>query len=113
MTPIKIETASKTTYHVAAVMACNYLVALLDASTMLAEQAGIERTIDRPALKNIAAATLNKQTSRADSNTVLAPIDYRAGCLVLRMRIFCIISCEPGRYFRAVSKYSNASACLP
>ena len=40
--PVRIDPGGKVLYHAAAVMACNYLVALLDAAVSLARRAGVD-----------------------------------------------------------------------
>ena len=45
--PVPIASAAKPLYHAAAVVACNYLTALLDAAGALCRQAGIDAA-DRP-----------------------------------------------------------------
>ena len=48
--PARLDAAGKALYHAAAVMACNYLAALLDAAEDLMGQAGIDRHVARRAL---------------------------------------------------------------
>ena len=72
--PVQITTASKTAYHAAAVMACNYLVGLMDASILLAEGAGIDRQTARSAFQHIAAATLNNVAEMGTVDSLTGPI---------------------------------------
>ena len=72
--PVQITAATKTAYHAAAVMACNYLVSLMDASIMLAEEAGIDRPTACSALKHIAAATLNNVAEMGTAEALTGPI---------------------------------------
>jgi len=72
--PIQISSTSKTLYHAAAVMACNYLVALMDSALVLAEKAGIDRTIAWSAIEPLVATTLNNITEMGTINSLTGPI---------------------------------------
>ena len=72
--PIQISSTSKTLYHAAAVMACNYFVALMDSATVFAENAGIDRTTAWSALEPLVATTLNNITEMGTINSLTGPI---------------------------------------
>jgi len=72
--PIQISSTSKTLYHAAAVMACNYFVALMDSAIVFAEKAGIDRTIAWSALEPLVATTLNNITEMGTINSLTGPI---------------------------------------
>jgi len=72
--PIQISSTSKTIYHAAAVMACNYFVALMDSAIVFAEKAGIDRTIAWSALEPLVATTLNNITEMGTINSLTGPI---------------------------------------
>ena len=75
------------TYHAAAVMASNSLMAVIDASLVLMELAGIERALARGALESLSrtsldnafrhgpAAALTGPVARGDATTVAAHLD--------------------------------------
>jgi predicted short-subunit dehydrogenase-like oxidoreductase (DUF2520 family) len=72
--PIQISSTSKTLYHAAAVIACNYFVALMDSAIVFAEKAGIDRTIAWSALEPLVATTLNNITEMGTINSLTGPI---------------------------------------
>jgi predicted short-subunit dehydrogenase-like oxidoreductase (DUF2520 family) len=72
--PIQISSTSKTLYHAAAVMACNYFVALMDSAIVFAEKAGIDRTIAWSALEPLVATTLNNITRMGTADSLTGPI---------------------------------------
>lgn len=72
--PVRISSASKTLYHAAAVMACNYFVTLMDSAIMSAEKAGIDSTIAWSALEPLVATTLNNITEMGTVNSLTGPI---------------------------------------
>jgi len=72
--PIQISSTSKTLYHAAAVMACNYFVALMDSAMVLTEEAGIDRTIAWPAIEPLVMTTLNNITEMGTINSLTGPI---------------------------------------
>jgi len=74
MKPVRISSKSKTLYHAAAVMACNYLVALMDSAISLAENAGIDRTTAWLSLKPLVTATLNNISSMGTADSLTGPI---------------------------------------
>jgi predicted short-subunit dehydrogenase-like oxidoreductase (DUF2520 family) len=71
---IQISSTSKTLCHAAAVTACNYFVALMDSATMLAENAGIDRTTAWSALEPLVATTLNNVTRMGTTDSLTGPI---------------------------------------
>ena len=72
--PIQISSTSKILYHAAAVMACNYFVALMDSAIMLTEKAGFDRTIAWSAIEPLVATTLNNITEMGTINSLTGPI---------------------------------------
>jgi len=71
--PVRIDPAGKVLYHAAAVMACNYLTALLDAAAILCQSAGIDRDTALAALKPLAAATVENVTKLGPANALTGP----------------------------------------
>jgi len=90
--PMSIRPESKVLYHAAAVMACNYLTALLDASAALCAAAGIDRQTALKAMAPLAEATLGNVArlgpaealtgpiARGDAKTVARHMDALAEC---------------------------------
>ncbi|RKY11252.1 MAG: hypothetical protein DRP65_04755 [Planctomycetota bacterium] len=74
MKPVKISSKSKTLYHAAAVMACNYLVVLMDSAIRLAENAGIDRKTAWLSFKPLVTATLDNINSMGTADALTGPI---------------------------------------
>ncbi|MGA2266730.1 MAG: DUF2520 domain-containing protein [Phycisphaerae bacterium] len=72
--PVPIASAAKAVYHAAAVMACNYLTALLDAALALCNQAGIDEPTARKALGPLARATLDNVLAAGTAGALTGPI---------------------------------------
>lgn len=71
---LKIETAHKTLYHAAAVVASNYLVTLLAASTRLLEGSGIAPEETLKVLLPLVRGTLNNIEKRGVADALTGPI---------------------------------------
>jgi len=105
--PVGIDPAGKATYHTAAVMACNHLVALLDAATRLAEEAGIDRRtyldaaapLIRATVENViemgAPAALTGPVARGDADTLRRHVDVLGD-----------LPKELGRFYRAAAVWT-------
>ncbi len=74
MKPFRIETPMKVLYHAAAVMASNYLVALMDAALAVAETAGIERSTAWPALEPLVMTTIANISKMGPAEALTGPI---------------------------------------
>jgi predicted short-subunit dehydrogenase-like oxidoreductase (DUF2520 family) len=72
--PVRISDTSKILYHAAAIMACNYFVALMDSAIVLAENAGIDRTTAWSALKSLVTTTLNNISEIGTTDSLTGPI---------------------------------------
>jgi len=72
--PVRISSKSKTLSHAAAVMACNYLVVLMDSAVNLAENAGIDRKTAMLSLNLLAAATLDNISKMGTTDSLTGPI---------------------------------------
>jgi predicted short-subunit dehydrogenase-like oxidoreductase (DUF2520 family) len=70
----QIGTSGKVLYHAACVMACNYLVALLDAAADLAEAAGIDRARAVTAMHPLVAATVENVARLGCAGALTGPI---------------------------------------
>ena len=74
MRPVAIQKSAKTLYHVSAVMACNYLSTLMDASLQLAEAAGIERNMMWQSLDPLVTATLENIRNNGPAKALTGPV---------------------------------------
>ncbi len=72
--PVRMSSAGKLLYHASAVMACNYLTALLDAALATAEKADIPRKQALDALEPLVRATLDNVFSRGPAGALTGPI---------------------------------------
>ena len=72
--PELIPTEKKILYHAASVIACNYLVALMDLSLEVAELAGLERKLAWQALSPIVQTTLRNIDSSGTTSALTGPI---------------------------------------
>jgi len=72
--PVRISSTSKILYHTAAVMACNYLVALMDSAITLAESAGIDHKTAWLSLKPLVTSTLDNITKMGTADSLTGPI---------------------------------------
>ena len=72
--PIRIDPAAKPLYHAAAVMACNFLAALLEASLELGEKAGIDRGTFLPALAPLVRATIDNILAMGPAKALTGPV---------------------------------------
>jgi predicted short-subunit dehydrogenase-like oxidoreductase (DUF2520 family) len=71
---VRIATEHKPLYHAAAVIACNYLAALLDAALHLAASARIERRISWEALGPLIRATVENVSKLGTEGALTGPI---------------------------------------
>lgn len=74
MQPVVIKKSAKTLYHASAVMACNYLSALMDASLELAEAAGVQRETMWHSLKPLVRATMDNIDTQGVEKALTGPI---------------------------------------
>lgn len=74
MRPIAIQKESKSLYHAAAVVACNYLSALMDASLELGEAAGIDRKTLWQSLEPLVSSTLENIKTDGPEKALTGPI---------------------------------------
>ncbi len=71
---LAVDGNKKSIYHAASVMACNYLVALMDASLTCFEQAGIDRQQAQQLLLPITHATLDNTLKGTTEQALTGPI---------------------------------------
>jgi len=71
---VRIRPETKALYHAAAVMACNYLTALLDAALTVAEQAGISRGPGAEAMEPLIRATVEHFFRMGSEQALTGPI---------------------------------------
>jgi len=72
--PMLVESGNKVLYHAAAVMACNYLTALMDAAVTLCRHAGIDRKTALQALGSLSATTLENVSKLGPAAALTGPI---------------------------------------
>ena len=72
--PIRIERTAKVLYHASAVLACNYIVALIDAAISLAEHAGIEPSTAWSAFEPLVLATVKNVAEMGPTQALTGPI---------------------------------------
>lgn len=72
--PVRIDAAGKARYHAAAVMACNYLVALMEAAAALAESAGIDRATWLSAAGPLVRSTVDNVLRTGPVEALTGPI---------------------------------------
>ena len=70
----KIDRDTKSLYHASTVMACNYLVSLLELSHSMLQAAGIEQGKDRNILRPLIKQTLNNYLSTDAKKALTGPI---------------------------------------
>ncbi|MCY2930286.1 MAG: DUF2520 domain-containing protein [Planctomycetota bacterium] len=73
--PVRIQAAGKALYHAAAVVACNYLAALVDAAAVLCENAGLDRATALAALGPIVTATADNVAKLGPAEALTGPVD--------------------------------------
>jgi predicted short-subunit dehydrogenase-like oxidoreductase (DUF2520 family) len=69
-----VDPASKTLYHAGAVLACNDLVALMEAALRCMEAAGVERNVAWPALRPLIAGTLENMDRLSTQGALTGPV---------------------------------------
>jgi len=72
--PVQISSSSKILYHIAAVFACNYLVALMDAVMKLAQLAQIDRLIAWSAFEPLVLSTIENIAEMGTAQALTGPI---------------------------------------
>lgn len=72
--PFALDSQHKSVYHAATVMACNYLVSLLEVSHQMLQAAGIESTQKSPPLEALIRQTLDNYFSLGATEALTGPI---------------------------------------
>ena len=80
--PVAMSSQAKPLYHAAAVMACNYQAALVDAALELMHQAGIEAPLALRALGPLVQSTVDNVTSLGPAAALTGPIARGDGATV-------------------------------
>lgn len=78
-TPLLIPVHRRPLYHAAAVMASNYLVAVLDAAATLMEESGVAREQALPALMPLIRASIENSLARGAVEALTGPIERGDG----------------------------------
>ena len=105
--PVRIDSDAKVLYHAAAVVACNYLVALLDAATALYARAGIDTGTALAALKPLLAATLENVTELGPAAALTGPI-ARGDIQTVRRHLDAMRNCPPElqEFYRVAGRWT-------
>jgi len=94
-------------YHAAAVMASNYVVALLDAAVILMERAGVERKVARQALDPLARAAVTNALHMTPEKALTGPI-RRGDQGTLLFHLEALKRADPAlaRLYRALARHT-------
>ena len=113
---VRIDSGGKALYHAAAVMACNHLLALLDASAQLAAAGGVDRATWLAAVEPIVRATVDNAfrlgpagaltgpVARGDVRTIARHAEALADCDRLVRELYA----AAGQYTVALARRSGA-----
>lgn len=105
--PETIDIDSKPLYHASAVLACNYLCALMDASLSLAEEAGIDRETAWDALEPLVLATLRNIRDTDTAEALTGPIARGDEKTVsMHLRKLAHLSRQMNYLYRAMGDYT-------
>ena len=103
---VRIEPSAKVLYHAAAVTACNYLAALLDAALAMGRQAGIERAVCRQALAPLVRATAENVTTLGPEAALTGPI-ARGDVETVRRHVEALATHPPAaELYRALGRWT-------
>jgi len=96
---------AKALYHAAAVTACNYLAALLDAAAALGEKAGVDRRTGLSALEPLVRATVENVFAMGPAGALTGPIE-RGDVETVRRHLEAMQACgdELNIAFRAMGR---------
>jgi len=92
--PVRLATEGKLLYHAAAVFACNYVTALLDAALAAAGHAGIKPDLASEALTPIVRATIENALSLGPAAALTGPI-ARGDCELVRRQLAALAGIDP------------------
>ena len=104
---VRISTQAKVLYHAAAVMACNYLTALLDAAAATAEQTGVDRDSFLEAAEPLVRATVDNVFSMGPAAALTGPIE-RGDAATIRRHLSSLRDCpaELEELYRAAGMWT-------
>jgi len=104
--PVAITSAAKPLYHAAAVVACNYLAALLDAAMAICGQAGIDDQTSRRALEPLVRATVDNIMAEGTEKALTGPI-ARGDTETLRRHLTALAGHEDlDRLYRQLGRWT-------
>ncbi len=83
---VRIESGAKTLYHAAAVLACNHVVGLVEASLQTYEAAGVDRATAMAALEGLVGGTVTNVFERGPAGALSGPIVRGEADIVARQR---------------------------
>ncbi|MGC9454752.1 MAG: Rossmann-like and DUF2520 domain-containing protein [Phycisphaerae bacterium] len=102
---VRIASQAKGLYHAAAVLACNYLTALLDAALSTDERAGIDRAQASEALEPLMRATLENACKMGTEQALTGPI-VRGDVETVRRHLGGLAGCEQEEVYRTLGVYT-------
>jgi predicted short-subunit dehydrogenase-like oxidoreductase (DUF2520 family) len=91
---VRIETDAKVLYHAAAVMASNYLCALMDAALAAHEASGIDRETGMAALRPLVQSTLDNIATMGPEAALTGPIQ-RGDVLTIKLHLKALAEASP------------------
>ena len=111
--PMLIKPEGKALYHAAAVMACNYLTALMDAAATLCDAAGIAPAAAIEAMSPLARATLENVTKLGTREALTGPI-ARGDAQTVARHIEAMSACDEDlqAFYRIAGKWTLQLAKL-
>jgi len=105
--PVAIAPAAKALYHAAAVMACNYLVAMQDAAAELAAAAGVKRATWLAAVGPILRATVDNVLALGPGAALTGPIARgETGTLARHGQALAAAPAGPRELYAALGRYT-------
>lgn len=91
--PVRMDPAGKVLYHAAAVMACNYVTALLDAAVTVYGKAGIKSESAMAAIAPLVRATVENVAAMGPAEALTGPI-ARGDQAVVRRHLEALGRCD-------------------
>ena len=104
---VRMKAAGRALYHASAVMACNYLVALIDAALALAQRAGIDRQTAAKALEPLVRATVDNVAELGPEKALTGPI-ARGDRGTVERHLKALAECPPelANFYRAAGAWT-------
>jgi len=109
--PVAMPAGNRALYHAAAVMACNYLTALLDAAAGLAETAGVNREQYLRAVEPLVRATVDNVFAMGPADALTGPVE-RGDIRTIERHLDALAAGDEklAAFYRAAGKWTVALA---